>query len=91
MIDVYVHIAGGLNLPGRDTAADVFRLLAQHETLSNGLVDRIVKAPNQRNILVNEYLDVDYEVISRNYQGYISDQKQFQHEVVKYLVKVGVL
>lgn len=91
MIDISVHVAGGLNLPGRDTAADVFRLLAQHEILSNDLVDRIVKAPNQRNILVHEYLDVDYEVINQNYEGYIGDLKQFQREITEYLVKEGVL
>ncbi len=91
MIDIATHIASSLNLGGKETAADVFRLLGKENVLSGELTAKLVSAPAMRNVLIHEYSDVDFQLIADHYDENLSDLKHFLQEITKYLVKQNVL
>jgi uncharacterized protein YutE (UPF0331/DUF86 family) len=86
-IDIAVHLASGLNLPGQDTAKDVFMLLGKEGVIKKELAKKIGKACGFRNILVHQYLDIDYHEVFRVYQEDINDLRNFAKAVVNFLEK----
>ncbi|OGC97666.1 hypothetical protein A2634_03015 [Candidatus Amesbacteria bacterium RIFCSPHIGHO2_01_FULL_48_32] len=90
-IDVAVMLAAAMQLPRKDEAADVFRLLEKEAVISKGMGEKMAKATGFRNVLVHEYMDIDYK---KAYGGEekgnkITDLKRFCAEVVGILEKEG--
>jgi len=86
-IDIATHLAAGLNLPRRETAASVFLLLGKHKIISRDLAERMSGAAKFRNVLVHEYLDFDYRIAYEDLDEKLADLRQFAKEVVEFLEK----
>lgn len=86
-IDIAVHLAAGLKLPGQDTASEVFELLKKEEVIKKDLAKKMAKACGFRNILVRQYLDIDYNLVFRAYQEDLNDLREFAFQIVAFLEK----
>lgn len=86
-IDTATHLASGLNLPGQDTAADVFRLLAKENVINDKLTEKIAKACGMRNVLVHQYLKIDYKIVHQSSHEGLDDLREFAKAVVDFLEK----
>lgn len=86
-IDIATHLASGLNLPGQSTSADIFRLLAQEKVIGTELAEKLVKACGLRNILVHQYLKIDYKIVHESSHEGLDDLREFAKQVVDFLEK----
>lgn len=86
-IDIASHLAAGLNLPGQDTAADVFELLGKEKIIDPKLAKKLASASGFRNILVHEYLEINYNIVFENYKYRLDDLRDFAKAVVEFLEK----
>ena len=88
-IDVAVMLVAAMQLPRKDEAAEVFRLLEREKVISKGMGEKMAKATGLRNVLVHEYMDIDYTKAygGEEKQNKIKDLKKFCAEVVGILEK----
>lgn len=86
-IDIAVHLASGLRLPGQDSAADVFRLLTKERIIKEELGEKMAKACGLRNVLVHQYLKIDYKIVHQSSKDGLSILKDFAKAVVDFLEK----
>lgn len=86
-IDIAMHMASALELPGRESATDVIMLLGKEGIISNDLAERLEKAPKLRNLLIHGYAKIDYRFLFRDYKKDIQDLKEFALEIKNYLDK----
>lgn len=86
-IDIAMHIASALELPGRDSAIDVILLLGKKQIISQKLATEFQKAPRLRNLLIHGYARVDYQMLFRDYKDDITQMKQFAYQIKVYLDK----
>lgn len=84
-IDIAMHIASSLELPGRGNAQDVILLLGKNKIISKKLAEEFQKAPRLRNLLIHAYAKIDYSFLFRDYKKDLADIKQFATEIKKYL------
>lgn len=64
-LDVGAHLVAEGGLGGLDDYADVFRSLERGGVLGSELSARLVDAAGMRNVIVHEYLTVDFDRIWR--------------------------
>src|SRR3989344_8363127 len=62
-IDMATMIVAALSLKRRDEAAGVFRELSLAKIISRDLAEKMAKACGLRNVLVHEYVDIDYKIV----------------------------
>lgn len=86
-IDMATHLSSGLNLSGQDTAGEVFKLLAEEKILNQKLSEKMMKACGFRNVLIHEYLTIDYGIVYQNYSNNLADLREFAKTVVEFLEK----
>lgn len=84
-IDIAMHIASALELPGRESAIDVISLLGKNKIISKKLSVEFQKAPRLRNLLIHGYAKIDYSFLFRDYKKDILDIKLFASEIKYYL------
>lgn len=84
-IDIAMHIASALELPGREKATDVILLLGKKNIISKELSRDFQKAPGLRNLLIHGYAKVDYGFLFKDYNKEVEDIKRFAQEIKKYL------
>jgi len=82
-IDIAMHIASALELPGRDSAIDVILLLGKKGIISKKLAGEFQKAPKLRNLLIHGYARVDYHLLFKDYKSDITQMKEFAREIKK--------
>lgn len=86
-IDIAMHLAAGLNLPAKDSAADVFELLRQEKILQAETGEQLKEASRFINLLVHGYAKIDYPRVFRSYREDLEDLRRFAKEVVEFLEK----
>lgn len=86
-IDIAMHIASAMELPGRESAIDVILLLGKNNVISKNLSGRFQKAPRLRNLLIHGYTKVDYSYLFRDYKTDLEDIKEFASEIKTFLDK----
>ena len=84
-IDIAMHIASALELPGRDSAVDVILLLGQQGILPKKLAASFQKAPKLKNLLIHGYAKVDYKQLFRDLKSDLSEIKKFAQAIKLYL------
>lgn len=84
-IDMAVHLASAMELPGRNTAVDVIALLGQQKIIDRQLTERFQQAPKLRNLLIHGYAKVDYRRLHHDYQADLADIKDFAYQIKTYL------
>lgn len=87
-IDIAMHIASSLELPGRESAVDVIALLGKHKIIPSKLAASFQKAPKLRNLLIHGYAKVDYTMLFRDLPQDIKEIKLFAAAIQKYLETV---
>lgn len=87
-IDIAMHIASSLELPGRENAQDVILLLGKNKIIPEKLAEEFQKAPRLRNLLIHGYAKIDYSFLFKDYKKDLEDIKSFASEVRKYLEKI---
>lgn len=86
-IDIATHIVAGLNLSRQERAADAFLALGEKKIISNSLAQKLAKAVGLRNILVHEYIQIDYKLAYSDLDEKLQDLKSFGREVLQFLEK----
>ena len=86
-IDIAMHLASGLNLPAKDSAADVFELLRQEKILPGSTGEKMKEAARFRNLLVHGYARIDYQLVFKDSRNDLNDLRSFAQAVVKFLEK----
>ncbi len=87
-ISIASHLAAALSLPGREKASDVFLVLGEHGVIPDKLSKIFAKEiVGFRNILVHEYLDIDYKRVFKSYKEDLKDLRGFAKAVVTFLEK----
>ncbi|MGY4706790.1 type VII toxin-antitoxin system HepT family RNase toxin [Candidatus Bipolaricaulota sp. J31] len=85
VIDIGAHIVSGLNLGKVDRYGDIPALLAKNGVISTELASRVEKMFGLRNILVHEYLEVDYGALYRFILENLVDFQRFAADVTRFL------
>ena len=86
-IDIATMLVACLQLKRSDEAGDVFRELARAKILTSELAEKMAKAVGFKNVLVHEYVKIDYKKVFRAKNENLDDLRKFAGEVVKLLEK----
>lgn len=86
-IDIAAHIVAGLNLQRKERAGDAFLTLGKKGVIAKELSEKLAHAVGFRNILVHEYLEIDYQLAYADLDQKLLDLKQFGNEVLDFLEK----
>lgn len=86
-IDLATHLIAGLDLPRQERSTDAFMVLGDKGIISKELAEKMAKAAGFRNILVHEYIRIDYELAYSDLDQKLQDLKNFGKEVLEFLEK----
>ncbi len=86
-IDIAMNIASALELPDRDSAVDVIRLLGTNKIISKKLAGEFQQAPKLRNLLIHGYAKVDYGLIYKDISKDVSEMKDFAGQIKDFIDK----
>lgn len=86
-IDIATHLIAGLDLERKERASDAFLFLGEKGIISKELAKKLAEASGFRNILVHEYIKIDYELAYSDLNEKLQDLKGFGKEVVAFLEK----
>jgi len=85
VLDIGAHMVSGLNLGQVDKYADIPALLARRGIVSEELAVELAKMFGLRNILVHEYLEVDFRALYSFIKSKLSDFKEFATNINRFL------
>lgn len=85
-VDIAAHLCGAYGLVPA-TAGDTFELLSQHKLLDRALAKRLRRAVGFRNVLVHEYVEVDWTIVMRVISGGTKDLAAFGKAVLVIIEK----
>ncbi len=83
-VDIASHIIAYTPLPAAPTMADSFTGLQSAGVLSPALAARMVKAVGLRNLLVHQYMAVDWQIVWSVLQQHLRDPVDFVAAVEKW-------
>lgn len=63
-VDIAAHVCGAYGLVPA-TSGETFELLGQHKLLDRSLAKRLRRAVGFRNVLLHEYVEVDWKIVMR--------------------------
>lgn len=86
-IDITTHLIAGLDLPRQERSADAFMILGDKGIISKELAKKMAKTAGFRNILVHEYIRIDYELAYSDLEEKLQDLKNFGKEILEFLEK----
>lgn len=89
-IDLGAHILADIPAAQPDTYADVFRLLAQHEIISEDLGRTLQRMAGFRNLLVHGYVNLIASMVHANL-GRLDDIRTYVEQIAPYLQQQGAL
>lgn len=84
-IDIAAHVCAELQLKRAETAAELFTVLQQDNILTKELGSRLSKAVGFRNIIVHEYIELDYKIAYSNLAEKLQDLEEFAHQIKKFI------
>ena len=87
-IDMATMIVAALSLKRRDEAAGVFRELSLAKIISRDLAEKMAKACGLRNVLVHEYVHIDYKIVYEAKVNNLDNFREFAKVVSGLLEKV---
>ncbi len=87
IIDICSHIVAQKHWGLTDTYRGTIALLTTNHVISNNLSSNLQQIVAMRNILVHQYLDVDFGIIWESIDTLIKDSPEFTTAIQKYLKK----
>lgn len=87
VFDIADHIIAekGFEMPG--TLEETLPILEKHNVLSKELAERLKGLGRFRNLIVHEYLNIDYHRVYSYLQNKLDDFELFAQEILSYLKK----
>ena len=70
------------------TARETFEILGEENVLEKDFANRFAPMTGFRNILVHDYLDIDYEQVADKINNRLVDFNTFAKQIAKYLSKI---
>ena len=86
-VDIGAHLIAGMEVPPPDTMGQTFDLLAQAGVLNNELASSLKKAVGFRNIAVNNYERINWEIVHSIVKFHLADFSEFAKVVAMRLEK----
>lgn len=84
-IDIGELIISDQRLPAPDTMRDSIQILGQHKVINQEFAQEFSKIAGFRNILVHDYIQIDYEKVADKINNRMGDFDRFAQEVLKFL------
>lgn len=85
MLDIGAHIVSAKRLGRPERYDDIFQILTTNDILPLEFINRIKGLAGLRNIIVHEYLSIDYSLLERHAKSLLKDASeyiQFIREVI---------
>lgn len=84
-IDIAELIISDQRLPSPSTAKETIEILGKEKIIDEEFSRRFSKAASFRNILIHDYLKIDYKELLRNLKENLKDFDNFIKEILKFL------
>lgn len=77
MLDIGTHIISAKRLGRPERYDDIFQILAINDFLPMEFVDHIKGLAGLKNIIVHEYLSIDYNLLERHANSLLKDASEY--------------
>lgn len=84
-IDIAEIIIIDQRLPAAADSAGAIKILGQEKIIDSEFADTFSKIVGFRNILVHDYIDIDYKQVADKVNNRLSDFERFAQEVAQFL------
>lgn len=84
-IDIGELIISDQRLPSPNTLRDSIQILGEHNVLDREFAQEFSKIAGFRNILVHDYVKIDYEKVADKINNRLDDFTRFAREVAKFV------
>ena len=84
-IDIAELIISDQRLPAPSTSKDTIEILGKEKIIDEEFAKRFSKAASFRNILIHDYLKIDYKELLQNLKENLKDFDKFIQEILKFL------
>ena len=85
IIDISSHIVAQNHWGVTDTYRNTIALLATHKVIEDNLSSNLQQVVAMRNILVHQYLDIDFHIIWNSIENLSEDASEFIKAINRYL------
>jgi len=90
IIDICSHIVAQKHFGISDTYKGTIELVTQHHIISMDLATNLQKVVAMRNVLVHQYLDIDFEIVWNAIDTLLVDAHTFVQEIKKHLTTESI-
>lgn len=84
-VDIAEMIISDQRLPTPQTATETIEILGKEGILEDSFAKEFAKAVGFRNILIHDYVKIDYQLVLENLQNNLSDFHRFIKEILQFL------
>lgn len=84
-IDIAELIISDQRLPAPSTSKETIEILGKEKIIDGEFAERFSKAASFRNILIHDYLKIDYKELLRNLKENLKDFDRFIKEILNFL------
>jgi len=85
IIDISSHIVAQNHWGVTDTYRNTIALLATHKIIADNLSSNLQQVVAMRNILIHQYLDIDFHIIWNSIENLSEDASEFIKAINRYL------
>lgn len=84
-VDIAEMIISDQRLPTPQTATEAIEVLGKEGILEDSFTKEFSKAVGFRNILIHDYVKIDYQLVLENLKNNLSDFHRFIKEILQFL------
>lgn len=84
-VDIAEILISDQRLRTPQTAREAIEILGERGILDEGFSGKFSKAVGFRNILIHDYVKIDYEIVLKNLKNNLSDFHRFIKEILEFL------
>lgn len=84
-VDIAEMIISDQRLTTPQTATESIEILGNEGILENAFAKKFAKAVGFRNILIHDYVKIDYQIVLENLKNNLSDFHKFIKEILEFL------
>lgn len=84
-VDIAEMIISDQRLPTPQTATESIEILGKEGILESSFAKEFTKAVGFRNILIHDYVKIDYQLVLENLKNNLSDFHKFIKQILKFL------
>ena len=80
-VDIAAHTLASSNQPAPNTMSEAFQRLAEMQIINNYLAEQLKKSVGFRNLAVNNYHDLNWDIVSAVATKHLEDFKEFARNI----------